>query len=266
MTGSSGICHYSSKDNPRTGEIFMVSDKIDRQLRGMAMDLGADYYGVADLSSVEDMVRDQSGELLSGYPRSISVGIALLHPIVDELPRRHEKAVALNYAHHGYGVINLRLDHIVSRLASQIQKSGYRAFPIAASQRTDDHRISGLFSHKLGAHMAGLGWIGKNCLLITPDMGPRVRWATVLTDADLSATGSPMEERCGDCTACADICPVRALKGRAFKAGEPRELRFDAGKCDRYFSKMAEKNKETAVCGMCLYACPYGRCTGEFFK
>lgn len=238
-------------------------DSFENQLQKSAMGWGADYYGIADLTPVEDMIRDQSGDVLTEYCRAISVGIGLFHPIVDELPRRSERRVAVNYAHHGYGVINTRLDRLTSRLASLVQKNGYRAFPIAASQRTDDGRICGLFSHKLAAHMAGLGWIGKNCLLITPDMGPRVRWATVLTDAKLSPTGQPMEERCGDCRECADICPVRAIKGRGFSKAESREQRLDAGKCDRYFSKLKERDEETAVCGMCLYACPYGKKAAE---
>ncbi len=236
----------------------ILSD-LTRQLYDTAMAMGADYYGVADLTPVDAVVRDQSCDILSGYPRSISVGIGLLHPIVDGLPNRNQRRVAVNYAHHGYGVINQRLDLLISTLASRLQKRGFKAFPIAASQRADKERICGLFSHKLGAHMAGLGWIGKNCLLITPDMGPRVRWATVLTNADLPPSGGPMKERCGDCRACADICPVKAIKGRTFVRNESREFRFDAGKCDRYLSWMSEKDEQTAVCGMCLYTCPYGR-------
>ena len=167
--------------------------------------------------------------------------------------------MAVNYRSHCYDIINARLDEIISRIASVLQREGYRAFPIPATKRVDDDRICGIFSHKLSAHLAGLGWIGKNCLLITPDMGPRVRWATVLTDAALTMTGRPMDVRCGECHDCVDICPVKAFTGQPFRAGEPRDVRFDARKCDRYFSKMRDKDAETAVCGLCLYACPCGR-------
>ncbi|MCK9565162.1 MAG: hypothetical protein M0Q43_03825 [Methanothrix sp.] len=70
-----------------------------------------------------------------------------------------------------------------------------------------DERVAVVFSHKLAAHMAGLGWIGKSCLLITPEAGPRVRWASVLTDAPMKATGYAMAERCGECRKCVDVCP-----------------------------------------------------------
>ena len=233
--------------------------ELENQLRVSAMTWGADYFGIADLSPAHDTILEQGGTELADYPRSVSIGIALPHPIVDQLPRRQERAVAVNYRSHCYDVINARLDEIISRIASVLQREGYRAFPVPATKRVDDDRICGIFSHKLSAHLAGLGWIGKNCLLITPDIGPRVRWVTVLTDAVLTTKGRPIDERCADCRECVDICPVKAFTGQPFRVGEPRSARFDARKCDRYFSKMREKDVETAVCGLCLYACPYGR-------
>ena len=233
--------------------------QIGERLIDSARSLGADYCGIADLSSAKDAITDQGDAMLSGFPRSVSIGVALFHPIVNELPRRQERAVAASYRTHCYDVVNDRLDAIASRLASLLQREGHGAYPVAASKRVDDDRLCGVFSHKLGAHLAGLGWIGKNCLLITPDMGPRVRWATVLTDAPLEPTGRSMEERCGDCRECVDICPVRAFKGRPFRTEAPREDRFHAARCDRYLSWMRRKNAETAVCGLCLYVCPHGR-------
>ena len=232
---------------------------LENQLFDSAIMWGADYYGVADLSVAQDAILKQGGIEIAAYPCSISIGIALFHPIVDQLPRRQERAVAVGYRSHCYDIINTRLDLIISRLASVLQNGGHKAYPVAASKRVNDDGICGIFSHKLSAHLAGLGWIGKNCLLITPDRGPRVRWATVLTDAPLETKARPMDERCGDCHDCIDICPVKAFTGRPFRAEEPRAVRFDASKCDRYFSKMKKNNEETAVCGLCLYTCQYGK-------
>lgn len=232
---------------------------LENQLFGLAMTWGADFFGIADLTPAGDAIREQGGTEVAEYPRSISAGIALFHPIVNQLSRRMDRAAAASYRSHCYDVINTRLDQIISRLASVLQRKGHKVFPVPASKRVDDDRICAVFSHKLSAHLAGLGWIGKNCLLITPDMGPRVRWATALTDAPLSTIGHPMNDRCGDCRECVDICPVNAFTGQPFRVKEPREARFDAGKCDRYFSKMKEKDEETAVCGLCLSTCPYGR-------
>ncbi len=230
----------------------------DNELDFLAKTLGADFFGVADLSDAHDAILDQGGAGIAKYPRAISIGISLFDDVVDRLPQRLEGAVAIDYRHHCYDVINQRLDNITSRLSSILQGDGYRVFPIPASKRVDDEKLSGIFSHKMAAHLAGLGWIGKSCLLVTPENGTRVRWATVLTDAPLHVTGDPMSEQCGTCNQCVEICPVKAFTGEPYRTGEPRETRYDASKCDRYFDWLEEKGK-LSVCGMCLYICPIGR-------
>ena len=112
------------------------------------------------------------------------------------------------------------------------------------------------------AHIAGLGWIGKNCLLITPEHGPRVRFVTALTNAPVRAINNPLEQRCNNCTECVKICPAQAIKGRNYQDGENREERLDFIKCQEYFNKMKEKYTWD-VCGMCLYICPYGKTTNK---
>lgn len=230
---------------------------LDNRAKKSAESWGADFFGVADLLSARDTLLAQGGVDVSEYPRAISMGIILLNSIVNQLPQRAARAVALGYRHHLYNVTDRRLDLVASRVGSILQREGYNALPIPASEQYEEHLCAD-FSHKLAAHLAGLGWIGKNCLLITPEVGPRVRWVTVLTDAPLIATGQPVEQRCGSCTQCKEICPVQALVGQPFHESEPREARFDAHRCDRYFDQM-RKDGTVAVCGLCLYVCPYGR-------
>lgn len=67
-----------------------------------------------------------------------------------------------------------------------------------------------------------------------------------------------MNEQCGSCRACVDICPVKAFTGRPFIEDEPREERYDARKCEENFKAMKNKGM-IDVCGLCLYVCPYGR-------
>jgi epoxyqueuosine reductase QueG len=240
-----------------------MSMDIDTRLRTLAHSQGADYFGVADLSSAYEFILLQGGERVARYPRAIAIGMALQDSLVDVLPDKDPEGAIL-YRHNSYDVVNQILDQIGVRVANELQRVGHDAFPIPASKRTSDENICGVFSQKLAAHLAGLGWIGKSCLLITADHGPRVRWVSILTDAPLKPTGSRIEPRCGDCTACVDICPQNAFTGRFFSEVEPREARFDASACDRYFKKM-EKKMSVAVCGLCLYICPYGR-KSKIFK
>ncbi|QLH75237.1 MAG: epoxyqueuosine reductase [Methanomassiliicoccales archaeon] len=216
-----------------------------------------DLFGIADLRPHKEK-RISYGLDIAPYDFAISIGISLMDDVVDLVPSRDDKWAAVSYQTHAYDIINDRLDALASRIATVIQRAGHRAMPVAASAVADDKELRGVVSHKMAAHLAGLGWIGKSCLLVTPERGPRVRWATVLTDAPLKASGRPMASRCGECTACVNACPVGAFTGREYIDGEPREARFDAYKCDRYL-KQRENQGMLKVCGMCLYICPYGR-------
>jgi epoxyqueuosine reductase len=231
---------------------------INKKIRILSKQLGANYCGVGDLSLAKDFVIRQGGDVVSDFKYCISIGITLPHAIVDQLPLRSNKAVAVNYRFHAYEIINHRLDYITSFLGNVIQELGYAVMPIPAAERSDDERICAVFSHKLGARLAGHGWIGKSCLLITPENGPRVRWSSILTNAPLKPTGRPIDEKCGKCSDCVSACPVKAFTGRNFTPDEPREMRYDAGKCNDYFDSMKRRG-EIPVCGMCLYACPYGK-------
>ncbi|HEX3001247.1 MAG TPA: 4Fe-4S double cluster binding domain-containing protein [Methanoregula sp.] len=235
-----------------------MTPDINSRLRALSLSLGADYFGIADLAQARVAILAQGGERVVKYPRSVVAGIRLQDSIVDLLPEK-DRAGAILYRHTTYDVVNTALDQIALRIGGQLQNEGYAAFPVPASKRTSDEKIAGIFSQKLGAHLAGLGWIGKSCLLVTPDHGPRVRWVNVLTDAPLDPTGSPMKPRCGECTECADICPAHAFTGRAFSPDEPREARFDAAACDRYYKQLGKELGVDGVCGMCLWACPHGR-------
>jgi epoxyqueuosine reductase len=236
-----------------------LMDTILAELHRLTETWGVDHFGIADLARARDFIADQGGAGIAAYNRALAIGIALPHAIVDALPRRHERQVAVMYHHHAYDVINDRLDQVASLCASLIQRHGYEALPIPASKRVDDERICGAFSHKLAAHLAGLGWIGKSCLLITPQHGPRVRWTSVLTCATLPANHLPLRSHCGDCRECVDNCPVKAFSGRPFAEGQDRSVRYDAAKCERHFAALRRDNPEMAVCGMCLYICPHGR-------
>jgi epoxyqueuosine reductase QueG len=233
--------------------------ELKAKLKKLAAEMGADFFGIADLSPVQEAIKNLWEEAAAQFPRAISFGIALPHAIVDQQPNRFSSIVAMNYNHHAYAIVNQRLDHIASRLSGKIQNEGNRSLPIPSTQEIIyNENLYGIFSHKMAARLAGLGWIGKCCLMVTPDVGPRVRWGSVLTDAPLKAAGKPMKDGCGDCQQCVDICPTKAFTGEPFRETDPRDIRYNAHKCDKYLGKM-EKTSALGVCGMCLYICPYGK-------
>ena len=60
------------------------------------------------------------------------------------------------------------------------------------------------------AERAGIGWSGKNCSIITPEFGSYVYLGELVTNIPF-APSTPIEDECGDCTLCMDVCPTGAL-------------------------------------------------------
>lgn len=162
----------------------------------MVLGCGAEFFGIADLAPVRDVVVAQGGEPLAAYTRAVSIGIALADDAVDALVRHHDARVAQEYE-GVYDAMSRGLDLVATSVADRLWTAGARALAVCASRRIDQDRLCGLLSHKLAAHRSGLGWIGKSCLLITPEVGPRARWTTVLADALLPPTGGPLDQACG---------------------------------------------------------------------
>lgn len=225
-------------------------------LEQKAKDLGARYFGVADLATAKEVIVEQGGEFLGIFPRAISIGIAMNDEIVNQLTRHKEPIIARTYDYLYY-TVNQSLDRIALRIGVTLSKRGFRYLLVPASNSADTKNIRGIFSHKLAANLSGLGWIGPSCLLITPESGPRVRWVTVLTDAPLE-TGAPITNQCGECNSCVEACPPHAFTGRLFDPSEPREIRFNIQRCIDYRKHLEEKISGVRVCGMCVNVCPVG--------
>ena len=228
------------------------------RLQRKASGKGALFFGVADLAHAREFIVEQGGGSVSKYPFAVSIGYRLLDGAVDELEKHEESMAASTYWYHIYQVVNRHLDSIALDMAQELQNGGHRATVVPSSYTVDTANLTGLFPHKLAAHLSGLGWIGKSALLITPDYGPRVRWCTVLTAAPLEA-GQPFQgERCGGCTLCVDGCPAQAFTGVAFDVIRPRSELFAAETCNEYLQRRRNV-VGCRACGMCVYICPYGR-------
>jgi len=228
---------------------------MNAELENYSKALGMDLFGVADLTCATEYISNQGGKHVGGFPRAISLGIRLVDDVLDQLTN-HQDLVTIASYRGVYDSANQALDQASLMVAKKIQESGFRAYPISASLTLNNDNIEAVFSHKLAANLAGLGWIGKNCLLVTPQYGPRIRFATVLTDAPLE-TGTSIQNGCGICTRCVDICPTKALTGTVFSPDEPRDVRFTAVKCDEYTTdRMVIYGY--ANCGLCVHICPYG--------
>jgi len=139
--------------------------------------------------------------------------------------------------------------------------AGYKARFVDPAQRIVPEKLLGPISQKAIATQAGMGWIGKNGLLITDKFGPRQRMAAVLTDMPVSRKAELINNKCGDCTACIDHCAMKVLKGPSFKHHpESRDEVIDWAKCGDYEKRLiGDGSKPEMACGRCISRCPFSK-------
>ena len=205
-----------------------MKEKNKTALKKFCSGLGVDLFGVAPAEGK--------------FPFAICIGAGLSGALVGEIADHPTRP----YFHH-YKTVNMFLDQSAYRIVQFIQQKGYNAFPVAASQILDWEKQTGLLSHKHAAVKAGIGWIGRNNLLVNKRLGARVRLATVLTDMPLKPD-RPVKEDCGTCMRCVAVCPAKAIKAK------PAD--FDHLGC---YAKLKEFQKlrysEQLICGVCVNAC-----------
>ena len=186
-----------------------------------------------------------------GLDKAISIVVPLSNPIINQI----DTAPTHTYFSH-YRTVNAFIDSTEERLILHLMNMGYDAAAVPASQSVSGY--NGIFSHKMAAVRAGLGYIGKSALFISDKYGPRVRLGTVFTNAPLDAKSCVQQDRCGECTICRDRCPALAISGKAFCDGMSREDIFDPSACSNYMKKQFQHIGRGVVCGICIKNCPKG--------
>jgi len=219
----------------------MDKNKNYLNLKKFCQNLGVDLFGVADISKIKgDFLISQ--DLLKRFDRAVCLAVRLSGSILEEI----KDAPTRLYFHH-YKTVNVFLDQAALKVANFIQNKKYSAIPIAASQIVDWQNQKGHLSHKQVASLAGLGWLGRNNLLVNKRLGSQFRLVTILTDMPLRAY-RPVKEDCGACKLCIAVCPAQAIKENASD--------FDHIRC---FEKLKEFQKQKLVdqyiCGVCVNAC-----------
>ncbi len=203
---------------------------------------GASLFGVADVSSIKDEFFIEPRSVLKGLDRGISIGVRLAGKIIETIIDEPTKIYAFHYKR-----VNSLLDEIALKISNFIQDSGYSALPVPASFVEDWTLQRGTLSHKSVGRLAGQGFIGRSGLLVSPEFGAAVRYATILTDMPLPA-GKPLEIDCGACVECVAACPAKAIKK------DPKDLDLKA--CRDLLKTFANKpGIGHSICGICVKAC-----------
>jgi len=219
----------------------------NRQLLAVALRAGASLAGIAnaDMLRLSPSHRDTGQQTLPAATRSVWV-IALHHPA-----SRPE----LDY---WGGAGATRGNHSLIRMAKEIARQaeadlGIRANPLKY-QATDQ----GTFL-KDAAILAGMGVMGKNNLLITPEYGPRVRLKALTLEIEVQPTECrPGFDPCSSCAMpCRKICPQAAFANNRYDCPLCR-IRMRSDEATPLTSADAGQYR-VAYCRACELACPVGQ-------
>ena len=212
------------------------------KLMDIAISQGTTAFGVGQAEDLRPhyhaLPLDQTEGLNYGITIGARVSAAVLKGCIIG-PTRH-------YLYH-YRMINWLLDQTATKISIAIQNEGYNALPIPASNIVDWEAQTAHLSHKMIALRAGIGWIGRNNLLVHPEYGSKIRITTILTDMPLK-TDSPVEKDCGECRKCIEICPVNAIKDSHKDWNKQACLEKL-----KYFAKA--HNVGQYICGLCVKVC-----------
>ena len=219
-------------------------DTIDRDLKKILYENGASLVGFADLKSIVQ------NDLMFG----VSVGVAVPPQVIQAI----ENGPTMDYFNE-YHRINKLLDHIVTVGAAFLNEKGYEAHAQTNGTvvESDDYRTA--LPHKTVATRAGLGWIGKSALFVSTEFGSAVRLSSLVTNAKLQCAAPVDDSRCGNCMACTDACPGKAISGKRWNVNTDRDDFFNPIDCRKAARALAAKhiNQEITLCGKCIWVCPY---------
>ncbi len=142
-----------------------------------------------------------------------------------------------------YETLNTALDGTAARIAEMVGGFIIPATPVVEGKivRAVDYYPLAV-SHRVPAEQSGVGWRGRNELVVNPKYGCAIRLASIVTGLPLERP-LPVEDGCGDCRACLDACPILDSKEKL------ENYRED---CLRYMESLGLENR---VCGKCIKAC-----------
>lgn len=183
------------------------------EVKRYTKELGADLVGIASAKTLNafppDPLYPQTPERISSHVKSVVV-------IVQRIPAgvfRCKTNVPVQYIDM---LVLRRMDKIAYRLVESLERAGHPSF-VTAAQETDWSYKRASYGKLSTRHLgveAGVGTLGLEVNILTPEFGPRVYLTGVLTEAELEADGPMTEQVCigESCSRCLYACPPNAVR------------------------------------------------------
>jgi len=176
---------------------------------------------------------------ISGLPVEQTQGFANAIAFCKRLPKEFIIDVRDGEQNgHEFAEMEHETDALADWLAEYLRGKGYRVYSQSeesneGSGNYDKSTMSSTLPHKTIAGLAGIGYIGKNNLLITEEFGCAISMCTVLTDAPVESDNqSIIPSGCGDCEICKEVCPGGAITGNGWSQGAGRDEVVDVYRCN----------------------------------
>lgn len=215
--------------------------------------LDAGYQGEMDYMAAHGSKRSRPAELVPGTLRVVSLRMDYLpgDTRMAEQLARPETAYVSRYAlgRDYHKLIRKRLQQLAERIQQVVGPFGFRAFVDSAP-----------VLEKAVAQRAGLGWIGKNTLVLNRQAGSWFFLGELFVDLPLPVDEPLTRDHCGRCTACLDVCPTDAFVG---------DRVLDARRCISYLTIEYKGSIPEALrskignrvfgCDDCQIVCPWNR-------
>ena len=191
---------------------------LKQELQELARANWMRYFGVASVDRFAHMPEGhRPGDLLPGAKSVLVMGMVIPEGAIRANLRAYEglRHAIFTYVVYGYNKINDQLDWAALQAIFHIEKKEKRkAYGIPASKPRDEKLFMAAMSNRYAAVCAGLGEFGWSGFVLTPENGPRVRWISVITDAEIDPDPLPGGPKLCDpakCHTCVEVCPTGAL-------------------------------------------------------
>lgn len=248
----------------------MLIEETTQHVKSIASALGFSFCGISKAEFLEEEAPRLEEWLNRGYagkmsyleknfdkrldPRLLVPGAkSVVSLMYNYYPEKTELAGDLKISKYAYGedyhtVIKDLLYEMVAKIRERVGDVDGRVFVDSAP-----------VMERAWAAKGGLGWVGKNSLLLNRQQGSFFFLAELILDLDLLPDG-PAKDYCGTCTACMDACPTNAI---------PEPYVVDGSACISYFT--IELKEEIPVdmkgkfenwifgCDICQDVCPWNR-------
>jgi epoxyqueuosine reductase QueG len=227
----------------------VFADTLTEDLKTQARGVGADLVGIASVDVFQDAPpRTHPAGILPGAKSVVVIAVKYPDATIDQWGKPPAESMFFYQSVQNY-MTSVVMPMIQFHVYRALERAGYLAIPVAPSgywRYRDYQEMQGGFiadfSHRHAAVAAGLGELGLNGLLLTPEFGIRQRMASVITTAPLRPDepycGKPL---CNNCGRCLHMCPVQAFDANERLTARIGDKQLTYAKVDKWKCAWSEQ-------------------------